>query len=402
MCSLLFSGLSGVGSTVDHKSVQTIPAQGQASYNEESNGSSITAKGVNYLPRYNLYSSEFTTDDILNRDFTRFHNDGINVISLSVWWYRLEGNTRGSYDGVNPYLNSSSSGGVYGDRFLDNVKRVIRIANEHQLKVLLTMHTLWGEDSPWTLPDYVIDPVTHQKDGMAIVRDKNLLDAFVNMYNHTVTYLAGTPGIWAWAVLNEPYMPSCSNATLKSELKENFVELIQRLCTIVKTIDGRPATIRFLNVLKFQDSDGTIRLTNPFKADWNFDPRIFDSLDFVGFNLYPFNAPLKSELYNITFDAAQIRKQYMDVASSNINSTLQLGKRVWLTELGVNSNDEVLQKENYAEMLNDLSKLQIDGEIAWFWRSDDPIRAGAGEGCNLCKKDSNGSPKQAYYQFILP
>jgi len=59
----------------------------------------LLGKGVNYLSLYHMYSSDYTTDDILRRDFSRFQQDGINVISLSLSWYRLEGNTRGDYDG---------------------------------------------------------------------------------------------------------------------------------------------------------------------------------------------------------------------------------------------------------------------------------------------------------------
>jgi hypothetical protein len=91
------------------------------------------------------------------------------------------------------------------------------------------------------------------------------------------------------------------------------------------------------------------------------------------------------------------------MVSTIIHSTLQLGKRVWLTELGVNNNDEMLQRENYADMLNDLNKLQIDGEIAWFWRSDDPVGTSMtpNSAYNLCTIGSNGSPREAYYQLIL-
>ncbi|MEM5871754.1 MAG: hypothetical protein QW051_02690 [Candidatus Aenigmatarchaeota archaeon] len=84
--------------------------------------------GVNYLSLYYLYS---VNDDVLRRDFSRFKKDGIKVISISLPWYRLEGNTRGSYDGIYP------DGSYYGKRFLDNVKRVINIAKEYDLKVLL-------------------------------------------------------------------------------------------------------------------------------------------------------------------------------------------------------------------------------------------------------------------------
>ena len=87
---------------------------------------------------------------------------------------------------------------------------------------------------------------------------------------------------------------------------------------------------------------------------------------------------------------------------TNINSTLQLGKRIWLTEFGVDSDDDLLQKEGYAEMLKDFSNLQIDGAIAWYWRGDVPYGNPDSKGqlYNLCGNDATGAPRPAYYQFI--
>src|SRR3989304_7915544 len=97
----------------------------------------FSGRGVNY----NTVRMFDVSDVILHRDFSRFQRDGINVISLSLYWYRLEGNTRGDYDGVY------ADGTPYGSSFLEHVKRFIRVARIYELKVMVTFHTGWGDDS---------------------------------------------------------------------------------------------------------------------------------------------------------------------------------------------------------------------------------------------------------------
>lgn len=346
---------------------------------------SIWAKGVNYLSLYHTYSAEVTTDAILRRDFSRFQQDGISVISLSLYWYRLEGNVRGDYDGTYP------DGQYYGKRFLDNVKRVASIASQYNIGVLVTFHTLWGDDSPWCTPDYVVDPVYGQNTGLAIVRSDSMKQAFIDMVDHTVTYLAGAPGIWAWAILNEPwYWPHQLDAPYDNiNQKENFIDLIQKLSNIVKSKDGRPVTIRFVSSHTWFGSDGTPHVKNIFVDDWGWDQRIFDALDFVGFNAY------------IEIDS-RIQADWKNVVQENIVGSTGRGKKVWITECGFDSDDDTAQATYYRQSVDFFKTLPVEGWLAWDWRSDsmNPNPGQIGMGMNLCDS-ADGVPRPAYYEMIL-
>jgi hypothetical protein len=302
-----------------------------------------------------------------------FQKNGIDVISISLYWYRIEGNTRGSYD----------------DSFLGDVKRVITEANSRGLQVLVTIHTLWGDDSLWCTPTYVIDPVTGQNDGLAIVRSEDMKKAFLGMFNHTVRYLAGTPGIWAWAVLNEPwYWPHTLPEPFKNiDQKASFIDLIEKMSSVVRTVDGRPVTIRFVDM----HSSGSA-WKNIFVDDWAWDTRLLNALDFISFNAY---IPSYSGLLDT----------WKQVLTENVAGSAQRGKKIWITEFGFNSDDDSTQVQYFSESVKFFKTLPIEGWIAWKWRSD-KAPAGwnenpgeIGKGMNLCLS-ADGTPRPAYWQMF--
>jgi len=387
--SLLFIVSSGIWPIL---STQSQIPNAQSSQSISSYGtigeSSLVGKGVNYLSLYHMYSGDHTTDSILRRDFSRFRQDGITVISLSLYWYRLEGHERGSYDGIH------ADRSPYGNRFLDDVKRVINIAHEYDIKVLVTIHTLWGSsDSPWCTPDYVIDPVTGENIGLAIVRSEEMKRAFINMFNHTVRYLAGTPGIWAWAILNEPwYWPYKLPAPYDDiNQKENFVDLIQKLSRIVRTVDGRPLTIRFSNTHTWV-SGGVAKIKNIFVNDWRWDQRIFDALDFVSFTAYIPEYP-------------ELESTWRSMTTTNVVGSIQRNKKVWITEFGFNSDNDDTQVSYYRKMMDFFKTLPVDGVAAWFWRSDAAPSGWSenpgkmGKGANICAS-GEGEPRPAYFEML--
>jgi len=344
----------------------------------------FSGKGVNYLSLAHMYK---TSNEILRRDFLKFQRDGINVISLSLYWYRLEGNTRGDYDGVlevPPY-------GPYGDRFLDDILRIIGLANEYDIKVLVTFHTFWGKDSTWCTPDYVIDPVTGLNIGLAIVRSDGMRQAFIDMFTHAVQYLAGTEGIWAWALLNEPwYWPHELPSPYENiDQKENFITLFENLSNIVKKLDGRPCTIRFSNA-HVNLINGKYIIKNIFEDDFGWDPRIFDALDFVGFNFYGSEYP-------------KVYDSYLKITKANVEGCHQRNKRVWITEFGVLSDDDSVQLQGYKKSIEIFYSLQLDGWISWYWESDNStpnISFGqAGKGMNVCANATTGEGRPAYYEL---
>ncbi|XHH09888.1 MAG: hypothetical protein ACFCUE_04470 [Candidatus Bathyarchaeia archaeon] len=343
--------------------------------------------GVNLLSTYHQYSPKYTTDAILNRDFAKFQNDGITVISLSLYWYRIEGNTQGSYNGTLP------DGSIYGDAFLDNVKHVITVANQYGIKVLVTFHTLWGDDSSWCTPDYVVDPVSGKNIGLAIVRSPEMRQAYINMVGHTTNYLAGTPGIWAWAVLNEPwYWGRTSNehdfkTSNGQTQKSNFLTLIQDLSNTVKANDGRPVTVRFCNTKQYTGTYGEPHIKNIFKDDWGMDSRLFNAIDFVGFNVYP---TAYSEL-----DAT-----LQSMTKENIVESAGKNKQIWITEFGYATNDQTKQANVYETMLKLFANLPIEGCLAWQWTDSKVQDANSQSSYNICANTVTGEGKLAYKTMI--
>jgi hypothetical protein len=365
-------------------SSQIITSTGTISHSE-------IATGLDCLSTYHLYSPKYATDAILNRDFSRFRSDGISVISLSLYWYRLEGNQRGSYNGTLP------DGTVYGDAFLDNVKHVIATANQYGIKVLVTFHTLWADDSPWCTPDYVIDPVSGKNIGLAIVRDPEMRQGFIDMVNHTVTYLAGTPGIWAWALFNEPWYwgrTATEHDFITSNgqtQKENFINLIQKLSINVKENNAGLVTVKFISSSEGKNSTGGEYLKNIFIEDWSLDAQIFDSLDFISFDEY------------LTYP--QQKSKWEVITTSNINDCVARGKQVWITEFGISNDNSAQQASDMTTMVKFFETLPIKGWLAWFWEGDSApegwsqVPGQFGKGYNLCAS-ADGTPRPAYYCIL--
>jgi hypothetical protein len=331
-------------------------------------------KGINYLSQWHWYRPDITTDEILYRDFAKFQKDGIKYISLPLYWYRLEGPTRGDFTGSN----------AYGDAFLANIKRVIEIANQYGIQTMVDIHTLWGSDGTWCTPAYVRDPVTNSRIELAIVRDDNMQQAFLDMFTHTVNYLKGTPGIWCWA-LNEPwYWPHNLDKPFNNiDQKENFITLFQRMKEISQTTDGHPFTVRFVSVHNNNDHS----LKDIFSDDWKWDPRIFSTLDFVSFNAY--------------LPATVLQEEWKEIIASEITGCINRGKSIWISEFGsslAGSN----RVAAFQYTLDFLKSLPIQGALGWMWRSDkdevnpDPPNIGF----NMCASSQTGLGNQKYDSFI--
>lgn len=374
---------------------RNIPTQGKISY------PSLLGPGLNYLSLYHEYSSNLTTDSILHRDFSRFQQDGMHSIVLGLYWYRLEGNIRGTYDGEYlPY--PQEIGGPFGNRFLDDIKRVCRIANEHGLKVLLAIHTLWGEnESEWCTPDYVIDPVTGKNIGLAIVRSADMKQAFLDMFTHVVQYMADDTPFYGWIILNEPwYWPlSLAPPFDHIEQKENFIDLMTKQHEIVRTFDPkRKITIKFCSIHIWNGTDAKLHVKNIFEECWQWDERILEIVDFAGFNIY-FRVSGQEAPMNDT----ELVDRWKSINEINVLWFTQHGKEVWITETGCQSDDDEFQRTRVEWLLDYFKTLPVKATLGWYWESDetDPnAKFGyPGRSMNLCK-DTYGSPRPAYYELI--
>jgi hypothetical protein len=363
--------------TVDLK-YSPVPMQNSTPYSQGNEGTNnptqqTIQKGINYLSQWHWYLPNVTTDEVLHRDFSKFQKDGIKYISLPLYWYRLEGPTRGDFTGSN----------AYGDAFLDNIKRVIKIANQYGIQTMVDIHTLWGSDGTWCTPAYVLDPVTNSRIELAVVRDGTLRQAFLDMFTHTVNYLKGTPGIWCWAI-NEPwYWPHELDEPYNNiDQKENFIKLFQDMKEITQKIDGRPFTVRFVSAHVENNY-----IKDIFSDDWKWDPRIFSTLDFISFNAY--------------LPSAKLQKKWKEIVANEVKTSVDNGKKVWITEFGCSLRDDQ-GIMNYQTTLDFFKTLPLQGISPWMWRSDaDEINPDPpNRGNNICTDSQTGEGTEPYNILI--
>jgi len=318
------------------------------------------------------------SDQVLRRDFSMFKENGINTISLSLYWYRIEG------DSVRDYYGNTSD--IYGTVFFQNINNVISIANDYDLQVLITFHNLWNES--WNVPGYVIDPVTGRNIELAIFRDLYFQEMYIKAVLNAIHNIKTNSNIWAWAILNEPwYWPhELKDPYNHIDQKEMAIQLINNLTTKIKNIDTRPITIRFLSFRGWETNDGNFNWKNIFLDDWKNDNNLFESLDFISFNTY---YPSSISLIANWINTNTANVEYI---------TDQLGKSVYITEFGYYGRDSI-QSNVYESSKNHFLDLDINGYIAWMWNSGTELGGGVGQpgiGFNLCK-NNNGDPRTAFY-----
>lgn len=85
--------------------------------------------GVVYLSRHNHYELEHLPDEMLNRDFARFREQGLEYITLiAVWKYLQPTNATYNEDGINELI------------------RVCSFAKKYDLKVTIDFHTMMSNN----------------------------------------------------------------------------------------------------------------------------------------------------------------------------------------------------------------------------------------------------------------
>jgi len=303
-----------------------------------------------------MYDPGLTPNSVLDRDFAKFKADGLDHVTICIYWYRVE-----------------TALGVYDDNFLANIVRVIQRAKLAGLNVMLSHHMLWGSDSTWCCPSYAIDPVTGIVEGLAIIRDPNIYTAWLAMTTHMMNYLAGQP-IEAW-LLNEPwYWPHTLPAPYNTvNQKENFITLFQTLNSLALSKCGCHCYPKFVC---------STDVKNIFTDDWGNDPRIFALGDTVCFNAYdPFISPMSG---------------YDD---TNFKYAASLGKKIWITEFGSSSDTDSVQSGDIEASVDFFKRYPaITLLCPWMWHDDTADNPGMG-GFDLAA-NVNGNVRPAYNILI--
>ncbi|MFQ6134101.1 MAG: cellulase family glycosylhydrolase [Armatimonadota bacterium] len=360
------------------------------------------ARGVNYLTLWHGYSPAWTPDELIGRDFDRFRADGITHLALTLYWYRLEGPTPGDFSGQN------RRGEPYGDPFLDGVAHVIDLAAERDLQVQVSFQTLWGKrDSAWCTPEYVREfrrdeETGHYREvsdqhgyGLSIIHDRSgrTKQQFLAAVTHAVDRLAGREGIWSWSLLNEPW------AWPKDDWKrESFLTLFEQLAAIVRARDARPVTIRFVNAHHHVDDEGKTHVSDIFYDDFRSDPRLFQALDFIGFNFY---APYPAD----DEDDEQAWRKTLEILREHVALCRRHDKPVWITEFGRGTDDDQAQAEFVRWAMGHFQELGIKGCMAWAWHGDWARWSPKNNGCgsmNLVADPATGRPRPAYDVLAAP
>jgi hypothetical protein len=335
-------------------------------------------KSISYFSKYNLWN---TSNDVLRRDFSRFKSNGIQTVNLALYWSTLEGNNRGDYNGT-----------TYGIVVLDGVKRAIRISGEVGLKVRVSVIAGWNDSS--ITPDYIIDPVTGENIALAIIRSEVMRQAFIDMYTHTISYLSDMP-IWGWTILGEPWYSPYKLEPPYDEInqKQNFITLMQELTALVKSTFGYDihVDVNFVSAHWWTQPDGSPGVINLFEHHWEWDDRIFQTLDSIRWSYHPFEALQRFPDYPEIYD------KILNITRYNVEESRARGKKVFLTAGtdGGDSNDDGIQANTWRKLLADIATFPIDGLVAFGWNGEDRF----GKGMNLCANE-DGGPRPAYYEFV--
>ena len=304
-----------------------------------------TVFGINYVSTHWHYDPYYLSDEELNRDFTLFETQGIEIVILPVIWKYIE-----------------PTKGQYNEAAFTDLKRVCAAAETHGLKVIIDVHTLMQEDS-WTMPDW-LSPRRFQ----TIFTDSDVRAAWLMFLSNTANNLKDVPNLHSWHMMNEPYRTSwaCDVSI------DDFLVLWGEMKTAIRQFSDKPVSIRFA-----EDS-----LSKSFH--FNHDPRIYDLLDYVALNWYEDHSTVE----NLTVTVADIRSH---------------GREVMISEFGYDSTDDSLQWEKVTEYVNLFESLEIPEVSSWFWRADYNAGPPALPGTEFnMAKDALGTPRPAFYALRLP
>ena len=288
-------------------------ATGSSTYVDQGADEETTHFGVNYLSAYNHYEPRYLSDEILERDFGLFRNQGLEYVTLVAVWKYLE-----------PQL------GAYNDTAIDELIRVCDFASRYNLRVTIDFYTLMKNNS-WTMPVWLsprkFETIFTDKTGTA-------RQAWLDFLGHCASRLNSSESIWSWHMMNEPARKSWGcNVPI-----EDFLQLWADMKEIFRSYSNRPVSIRFTPQV-FDDPN-----------HFNRDPRIYDVCDYISLNWY--------EVYCS-------RELFSDVVEDVSAHT-----KVIVSEFGTNVTDDHAQADLYRQYVDLFHSLGIRDCIAWMWRAD--------------------------------
>ncbi len=175
--------------------------------------------GINYQST-NYHYKEHLTDEVLDRDFLLFKNQGFKFIILNVIWKYFEQDRRG----------------IYNDAAINDLIRVCAFAEKYDLSVVIDFHTIVRKDSSWTIPEWVTPRYFETVFTNNIVRD-----AWLSFLGHMADRLKGVNNIESWQMMNEP----ARNGWACDVSIDEYVGLWTDMKAAIRTYSDKPVSIRF-------------------------------------------------------------------------------------------------------------------------------------------------------------
>ena len=316
-------------------SVMLIGLMGISQIHAASAANNISQYGVNYLSDGNRY---YESDDILEKDFAFFKQNGISIISIRVMWISIE-----------------SSPGNYRTEVINNYKRVLSMAEKYNLKVNIDFWSHFHSFSTYWRPNYVTS-------NRAIYLDNSIKQAWFNMVKYVVNQLNGYSAINSWAVMNEPFYDYSSD-------RVPMERFIVECADLIRSLDNRPITCRF-----------TVDY-NPWNGLFDYD--ILDALDIVSITEY-MSPDWSSSYHGATWNTI---KQALEWCN-------QHNKDFWIIEFGTSSGSDETKRQYFNGSIEMFQELGIKTVFAWAWQSRSPQN----EAYNIAEGVADPSP--AFFELV--
>lgn len=308
--------------------------------------------GINYQSTYYHYNElEHLTDEILDRDFSLFKNQGLQFITLNVIWKYFE-----------PVL------GAYNQEAIKNLTRVCQFADKYNLNVIIDFHTIVRKESSWTIPEWVAPRYFE-----TVFTNSTVRQAWLNFLCYMTYSLNNLTSVESWQMMNEPARNSWAcNVTV-----DEFINLWADMKGKITTYSSKPVSIRFSAETFYH---------------FNYDPRIYDICDYFSINWYLQDGPVSQS--NFTAAVTDAKSHNRKVIVSEFG-----------TDTGVNGDlvAEAGITEQYLASLSLFRSLGVDECAAYFWRADynSSTPSKPGTGFNLAM-DVDGAPREAFYCLKNP
>jgi hypothetical protein len=309
-----------------------------------------TLCGINYHSAWWHYDSQYTTDDIVHRDFQLFQKNGINLVTILIQWVYME-----------------PSDGIYRQKYMNDIKRVIEIADQHDIDCIIDFHTI-NLMPNWLPPKSLSETSTNR-----FVTNQKTRDSFFEFEKYVIQNVDHYDNVHSYHIFNEPYLGSLQWQFSSS--RQEVLQFLQDLYNNAKLYTNKPCSIRY----------GTDSITA--SSQFNDDPMVWSSCDYITANYYideAWGSHSETRLRNI------------------VEKAHNLGKKIMIGEFGRNTDDDLEQQtymKKYVELFNDID---IDYIGAWIWRADTKVNnepdAPVGGGYNLAA-DLNGNPRPAFYEL---